>query len=109
MVKCILCNETDSQYHALKECQQPEIIQQRIKTDGKIDAFIRKCEINDIEDSTPHIIRDAINKNRSHRSILGLWTTDEQTILSQQLDINNMQRWALYKAKQLLTRIGSNY
>ena len=107
--KCILCNETDSQYHALRECQQVELIQQRIITDEKIEAFIRKCEINDIEDNTPHIIRDNIKRNGSHRTLLGLWTTKEKTVLAQQLSVNNMPRWALYKAKKLLIRIGSIY
>ena len=109
VVKCTLCNETDSQYHALRECQQAELIQQRITTDEKIEAFIRKCETNDIEDNTPHIIRDNIKRNGSHRKLLGLWTTREQNQLAQQLSTNNMPRWALYKAKRLLIRIGSIY
>ena len=107
--KCILCGEIDSQYHTLKECQEKELIQHRIDTDEKIDNFIRKCEVEDNEDNTPHIIRKYIKSSTSHKPLLGLFTATQQTQLAQLLNVNDIPRWEVYKLKNTLINIGSIY
>jgi len=107
--RCKLCNDTDSQQHTLRECQENALIEIRKEADERIDNYIRKCELNDYNDQTPQVIRDHIKHSNTHKIMLGLWTTTEQEALANKLNINDAPKWSIYIKRDNLLEIISIY